>query len=266
MGQASGVRRARWAASMRSFLLTPDTSHLTPGGWKIGRQRVRFFEPADSRPGHVTGASSALPSPVVYACKLHASTVRVSTGQLAVGSEKGTWLRTESRYWLPSLGYGQYDNRIPATAHCPLPTPHYPSPALSCLIDALYAGCYSYTLVSGVQVNGLFVRWFHPRTKLAYNYQPIEGAGGSWGAGMQSVGPTVSCELAPSGQDTSIQGRAGVYTSLLAMPLRPGLRSRQARALAIVSGTPGGFDQRQVPGVRCQDLAASLWTLAASPS
>ena len=225
MGQASGVGRARWAASMRSFLLTPDTSRLTPDGRKIGRQRVRFCQPADSRPGHVTGASSALPSEIVYACQAHASIAeqRSGDGRRATGDAK-------------------YE-RLPLPASPALPDRQ------SCPIVALYAG-YPYSLlVGGTTFDTTFLASRLPPHAPSL-LLPIEGSGGSWGAGMLSVGPTVSCELAPSGQDTSIQGRAGGYTSPLALPLRPGPRSRQAHALAIVPGTPGGFDQ--VPGARCQ--------------
>ena len=246
-GQGSGVRRARWAASMRSFLLTPDTSRLTPDCRKIGRQRVRFCQPADSRPGHVTGASSALPSSVVYACKLHASTEKFGIVERGAASEgRGT---------VGVLALSTGPARRSATTTRQLDPgrllPACPPPALpdhqSCPIVALYAG-YPYSLqVGGATFDTTFIASrlppHAPRLLL-----PIEGSGGSWGAGMQSVGPAVSRELAPSGQDTSIQGRAGGYTSLLALPLRPGLRSRQARALAIVPGTPGGFDQ--VSGVR----------------
>ena len=221
--QGSGVRRARWAASMRSFLLTPDTSRLTPDGRKIGRQRVRFCQPADSRPGHVTGASSALPSSVVYACKAHASTAeqRSGDGRRATGNRSGS--------------------RLPLPASPALPD------RLSFPIVALYSRYPHSLLVGGDTFDPTFLASRLPPHAPSL-LLPIEGSGGSWGAGMLSVGPTVSCELAPSGQDTSIQGRAGGYTSPLALPLRPGPRSRQARALAIVPGTPGGFDQ--VSGVR----------------
>ena len=180
---------------------------------------------AAGRPWHGQEPEGLKPQ-VMYACRLHASSAeRVDRGRWAVGS----------------------GNRQSATVHYSRP-PALPD-HLSCLIDLFSHESMTHSLIS------------HPSSL----FYPIEGYGGSWQAGMRSMGSTVSCEVAQSGQFVPIQGRAGgfhvcppalavrpcprqmVFTSPLCRGPRAVLRTKTEK-------TPQGFSISSSPfGAHCSE-------------
>jgi len=232
--EVSGVSYQMCAtgASMPSFLLIADTSRLTPqtAAW----QRVRFRNAA-RRHGHVAGASSALPPRSMYTCTRQASSRNQVSGVRCQVSK-----RMEARALFTAAPRPLF--LTPDTSHL---TPAPPSPAL-CPHRSLFPSGSSILSVRG----GTSV--IDPTAKDALDRRPIEGSGGSWTAGMRFKGQTVSCELARSGQDTTIWGRAGGYTSPLALLLRPGPLACGRVALPVEPGTLGVFsgERCQVSGVR----------------